>query len=190
MDLNGDGPAEVIFTSWGEKAGATIGQVHVLDAMGNLLHTVDLPMSWSAGSWNGGLAAPLLSFAAIRRPRSGAERGGPALAVHFLLQGIEALRPRKFHPRLPDPTPASADRYPVGVRYFEDVVKRDADGHWRAWNEVRLGQLNAELAVQGHSLSLKNKAKYDAVRRLYAGLRLMTVLAAAMLMVMVFFALR
>jgi len=45
-----------------------------------------------------------------------------ALAVHFLLQAIEALRPRKFHPRLPDPTAESAHRYPLGVRYFEDVV--------------------------------------------------------------------
>jgi VCBS repeat protein/FG-GAP repeat protein len=61
VDLNGDGPAEVIFTSWGQKAGATIGQVHVLDAMGNLLHAVDLPPSFSAGSWNGGLAAPTVA---------------------------------------------------------------------------------------------------------------------------------
>jgi hypothetical protein len=61
VDLNGDGPAEVIFTSWGEKAGATIGQVHVLDALGNLLHVVDLPGSFSAGSWNGGLAAPTVA---------------------------------------------------------------------------------------------------------------------------------
>jgi hypothetical protein len=61
VDLNGDGPAEVIFTSWGEKAGATIGQVHVLDALGNLLHAVDLPLSWSPGSWNGGLAAPTVA---------------------------------------------------------------------------------------------------------------------------------
>jgi hypothetical protein len=113
-----------------------------------------------------------------------------AVAVHFLLQAVEALRPRKFHPHLPEPTAANRDRYPVGVRYFEDVVRRDAEDHWRAWNEVRLGQLNAELAVQGHSLSLKNKAKYDAVRRLYAGLRLMTILAAVMLMVMAGFALR
>jgi hypothetical protein len=112
------------------------------------------------------------------------------LAVHFLLQAIEALRPRKYHPRLPDPSPANAERYPLGVRYFEDVVRRDAEGHWQAWNEVRLGQLNAELAVQAHSLSQKNKAKYDAVRRLYAGLRLMTVLAALMLMIMAGVALR
>jgi hypothetical protein len=107
-----------------------------------------------------------------------------AVAVHFLLQAIEVLRPRKFRPRLPDPAATSADRRPLGVRYFEDVVERDAEAHWRAWTEVRLGQLNAELAVQGHSLALKNQAKYRAVRRLYSGLRVMTVLATVMLMVM------
>jgi hypothetical protein len=112
-----------------------------------------------------------------------------ALAVHFLLQAIEVLRPRKFRPRLPGATAENSQRYPLGVRYFEDVVLRDAEGHWRAWNEVRLGQLNAELAVQGHSLSLKNQAKYTALRRLYGGLRLMTVLAAVVLMALVGFAL-
>jgi hypothetical protein len=61
VDLNGDGAAEVIFTSWGQKAGNTIGQLHVLDAMGNPLHAVDLPGSWSPGSWNGGLAAPTVA---------------------------------------------------------------------------------------------------------------------------------
>jgi hypothetical protein len=61
VDLNADGAGEVIFTSWGEKAGATIGQVHILDSMGNLLHAVDLPTSWSAGQWNGGLAAPTVA---------------------------------------------------------------------------------------------------------------------------------
>ena len=92
-------------------------------------------------------------------PRAWASCSTAGSPIHFLLQAIEALRPRKFHPRLPGPTPASADRHPLGVRYFEDVVRRDVEGHWRAWNEVRLGQLNAELAVQGHSLALKNQAK-------------------------------
>jgi hypothetical protein len=46
----------------GEKAGNTIGQVHVLDGQGNALHAVDLPGSWSAGQWNGGLGAPTILF--------------------------------------------------------------------------------------------------------------------------------
>jgi len=111
-----------------------------------------------------------------------------AVAVHFFLQAIEVLRPRKYHPRLPDAA-VPAERYPAGVRYYEDVIRRDVEGHCRAWDEVLVSQLNAELAVQGHSLSLKARAKHAALRRLFGGLRLMTLLAAGMLMVMVLFSL-
>lgn len=51
----------MIFTSWGEKAPVSIGQVHILDSMGNLLQAVTLPDSFSAGSWNGGLGAPTIA---------------------------------------------------------------------------------------------------------------------------------
>jgi hypothetical protein len=99
------------------------------------------------------------------------------LAVYFLIQAIELLRPRKFrpHPRLPD-RPEAGEDFPLGIRYYEDVVMRDVDGYWRAWREVHMGQLNAELAIQLHSLSLTNQAKHVSLRRLYAGLRAMTIL--------------
>lgn len=57
VDLDADGKAEVIFTSWPEKGGNRVGQLHVLDYLGNELHRLDLPAPKS-GSWNGGLAAP------------------------------------------------------------------------------------------------------------------------------------
>lgn len=110
-----------------------------------------------------------------------------AVAAHLFLQAIEVLRPRKFHPRLPD-SAAPAERYPAGVRYYEDVIVRDAQGHCRAWDEVRISQLNSELAIQGHSLALKVRAKHEALRRLFAGLRLMALLAVGLVMVLVFFA--
>lgn len=110
-----------------------------------------------------------------------------AVAVHLFLQAIEVLRPRKFHPRLPE-TAIPAECYPAGVRYYEDVILRDVQGHCRAWDEVRVSQLNAELAIQGHSLALKVRAKHEALRRLFAGLRLMTLLATGLVMVLVFLA--
>jgi hypothetical protein len=110
-----------------------------------------------------------------------------AVAAHLFLQAIEVLRPRKFHPRLPE-SAVPAERYPAGVRYYEDVILRDAQGHCRAWDDVRVSQLNAELAVQGHSLALKVRAKHEALRRLFAGLRLMTLLAVGLVMVLVFLA--
>jgi hypothetical protein len=60
VDLNGDGKAEVIFTSWVEKGSHKTGQLHVLDYQGNPIHEVDLPMAYS-GNWNGALAAPTLA---------------------------------------------------------------------------------------------------------------------------------
>jgi hypothetical protein len=109
------------------------------------------------------------------------------VAVRFLLQAIDALRPGKFRPQL-GRWPCDSEDFPRGVRYYEDVIERDAEAHWRAWQEVRMGQLNAELAVQFHSLCLKNEHRHIAVRRLYTGLRLMTILLAGLAGMLVCFA--
>jgi len=62
-DLNGDGQAEVIFTSWGQNntPTPTRGQLHVLDSMGNPLFVITLPDSFPTGDWNGGLGAPTIA---------------------------------------------------------------------------------------------------------------------------------
>ena len=99
------------------------------------------------------------------------------VALYFLLQAVEALRPGHFRPQLGH-WPKDRHDYPKGVRYFEDVIARDAESYWKAWHEVTMGQLNAELAVQVHSLCIKNNIKRLALRRLYGGLRLMTLLIA------------
>ena len=109
------------------------------------------------------------------------------VAVRFLLQAIDALRPGKFRPQLGEWSKDSED-FPRGVRYYEDVIERDPEAHWRAWQEVRIGQLNAELAVQFHSLCQKNEHRHIAVRRLYAGLRIMTILLATLTGMLVCFA--
>lgn len=57
-DLDNDGQAEVIFTSWGQNAGQTLGQLHILSSQGVPLQAVNLPVA--AGTWNGGLGAPSL----------------------------------------------------------------------------------------------------------------------------------
>lgn len=109
------------------------------------------------------------------------------LAMFFLLQAIELLRPRKFRPHPHPPARAGKEDFPLGIRYYEDVVLRDVDAHWAAWRDVHIGQLNAELAVQLHSFSMTNKAKHIALRRLYAGLRAITVLLFASALLFVYF---
>jgi hypothetical protein len=104
------------------------------------------------------------------------------MAVGFLLQAIEALRPGRFRPTLWDWTGGDDDR-PAGVRYYEDVIQMSPAQHWKAWQDVRLTQLNSEIAVQVHSLSLKNHAKHIAIRRLYGGLRIMALVLGALMIV-------
>ena len=107
------------------------------------------------------------------------------IAVYFLLQAIEALRPGKFRPHLED-WPERAEDYPKGIRYYEDVIERDVRSHWHAWREVQIGQLNAELAIQLHSMCIKSNTKRIALRRLYAGLRVMTLLVAGLIALFVY----
>lgn len=108
--------------------------------------------------------------------------GYVVMALVFLFQAIDALRPGHFRPRLQD-WPTDDDDRPVGVRYYEDAIQRSATEHWKAWQDVRLSQLNAELAVQVHSLSLKNNAKHIGLRRLYTGLRAMALVLALLMIV-------
>lgn len=60
-DLDNDGCAEVIFTSWVEKGTHRTGKLHIVDCMGNLLRQVSLPAAYGSPDWNGALAAPTLA---------------------------------------------------------------------------------------------------------------------------------
>ena len=84
--------------------------------------------------------------------------GYAVLLLYFILQAIEALHPGRFRPSLKDWPPGASD-HPIGVRYYEDVIKRTDVEHWAAWQHVRLSQLNAEIAIQLHGLAMKNDAK-------------------------------
>lgn len=105
------------------------------------------------------------------------------LAIYFLVQAIEALRPRGFDiPRgATGPEPL---RSPLRLRDYAYAVERDVESHGRAWNEVTLGELNAELAVQHHVLARTNQHKYAALRRLYGGLYLLTVMGGVLITIL------
>lgn len=110
------------------------------------------------------------------------------LALAFLLQAIAALRPGQYRPQLKR-WPHERGDLPRGVRYFEDIVHRTTIEHWDAWREVTLRELNAELAVQVHSIALKNNTRKKALRRLYNSLRIMTFVFGAILVLFVVFTL-
>src|SRR5437016_8728228 len=61
VDLDNDGHAEVIFTSWPKRATGGVGQLHVLDYLGRELYRVSLPAPAIGASWNGSLSAPTIA---------------------------------------------------------------------------------------------------------------------------------
>ncbi len=60
-DLDADGHAEVIFTSWVQKGKGKTGKLYILDYLGNLLQSADLPPAFGGEDWNGALPAPTLA---------------------------------------------------------------------------------------------------------------------------------
>jgi len=60
-DLDADGSAEVIFTSWVAKGSSQTGHLFVVDATGALLHQVSLPVAFGGPDWNGSLPCPTLA---------------------------------------------------------------------------------------------------------------------------------
>lgn len=95
------------------------------------------------------------------------------LAVFVLLQAIESVRPRMEVPEPPDVTDGVQA---CGLRSFADTLNRDAGAYQRAWRTVRIGQLNAELAIEVHALAAINRGKYRALGRLFRGLLCVTLL--------------
>ena len=86
--------------------------------------------------------------------------------------------------------PAGLDRFEHGVDAVDDQARDDSPSRQPDNGRyVTLEQLNAELAVQFHSLCLKNQARKLALRRLYRSLRIMTIVFSAILLLFALFTL-
>ncbi len=60
-DLDNDGKAEVIFTSWPQKGSDYVGKLHILNDQGSVLYEIALPPIYGSPDWNGAMAAPTLA---------------------------------------------------------------------------------------------------------------------------------
>jgi len=112
------------------------------------------------------------------------------LALYFFIQAIESLRPREAKPNVKYPGAVGLEDYPLGVRFFTDVLARDVNAYRSVWRSIHVGQLNAEVALQVHALAKINRAKYTALGRLYRGLKILTILTAGLITTMALLALR
>lgn len=106
------------------------------------------------------------------------------LTFLFVYYALDCLRPRPLHyaELLGDGHQGSAG--PLGILYWESIAGYELEAFRRAWGEVRMEQLNAEVVIIAHSLSRVIRAKYVALGRLYWGMMGLVVLAGALLVVL------
>ena len=60
-DLDNNGQAEIILTTWVQKATNQTGKLLILSSQGTLLQSVNLPSAFGGDDWNGAMAAPTLA---------------------------------------------------------------------------------------------------------------------------------
>jgi hypothetical protein len=96
----------------------------------------------------------------------------------FLWYAIQALRPRRLGG---ERDPGGGSAVLSGVLYWEEIVRRDLASYRERWNRITMEELNQELIVISHALSLLIQAKYRALDRMY--LMLFLVLGLATLLI-------
>jgi hypothetical protein len=111
------------------------------------------------GAWSVAIGAELVVYVAV--------------TVWYIFQAIEALRPRGGVPSDALPTEVARGQS-MRVLFHGDIVRRSRDDYRRVWSELRMDNLNTELADQLHILSAINQDKYAALARLYRGVSVMT----------------
>ena len=96
--------------------------------------------------------------------------------IYYIFQAIEALRPRGSGATT-DPLPSTgAAGESMRVLFHGDIVRRDRADFRRIWEEMRMDNLNTELADQLLTVARINQDKYAALSKLYRGVSLMTAL--------------
>ena len=102
------------------------------------------------------------------------------LSCLFVYHAIDCLRPRWL--RDSEPLAPGGSREGQGLLYWESIGKFDLASYRKAWDNARMDQLNGEVVIISHHLSLLIGRKYRALGRLYRGLGVLVVLAAFQLL--------
>jgi hypothetical protein len=107
-----------------------------------------------------------------------------ALTFVFVFYAVDCLRPRPLHYAELLGDGRDSRPGPPGLLYWEAIARYELDAFRRAWGEVRMEQLNAEVVIIAHRMAGVIRAKYVALGRLYWGLAALVALAAALLIVL------
>lgn len=98
------------------------------------------------------------------------------VTIYYIFQAIEALRPRGSGLTTDALPAAGAAGESMRVLFHGDIVRRDRAVFRKVWEELRMDNLNTELADQLHTIARINQDKYAALSKLYRGVSVMTAL--------------
>ena len=102
-------------------------------------------------------------------------------AIYFFILAIDALRPRKAAVSSADLAVGTHDN--SGLRFFGEILRHKKDDYWTQVQEMDYPRVNRELAYQIHGLANLIRTKYDAIATLYSGMRILTLGAAAIIVI-------
>lgn len=102
-------------------------------------------------------------------------------AIYFFILAIDALRPRKAPVSSADLAVGTHDS--SGLRFFGEILRHKKDDYWTQIQELDYPRVNRELAYQIHGLANLIRMKYDAIAHLYSGMRILTLGAAAIIVI-------
>ncbi|MCE9602805.1 MAG: hypothetical protein K8S21_11430 [Gemmatimonadetes bacterium] len=103
------------------------------------------------------------------------------VTIYYIFQAIEALRPRGSGPTTDALPTAGGAGESMRVLFHGDIVRRDRAAFRKVWDELRMDNLNTELADQLHTIARINQDKYAALAKLYRGVTIMTAFLTATL---------
>jgi hypothetical protein len=104
------------------------------------------------------------------------------VTVFYVLQAIQALRPRGMRPPNGASLPSVIEPgQSMRVLFHADVVARSTAEYRKLWENLRMDNLTTELADSLHALGRITQKKYEALDRLYVGLIVMSGLLAIFL---------
>lgn len=109
-----------------------------------------------------------------------------AVTLLFLYYAVDCLRPRLLRrTQVRAANSASGGPWtrhaPRGILYWETIAGYELEAYQRAWSEIRMEQLNAEVVIIAHQLARVIRGKYVALGRLYSGLAVLVVLACVLM---------
>lgn len=104
------------------------------------------------------------------------------VTVFYVLQAIQALRPRGMRPPPSGSLPSVVEpAKSMRVLFHADVVGRTTAEYRTLWDNLRMDNLNTELTDSLHTLGHITQKKYEALDRLYVGLSVMAGMLALFL---------